>query len=163
ICIGSSDVDCVEPDPDILAKISAQVPDDATSLTSPLLRARRTFAALPGFARADCEPAFAEQDFGAWEGQIYEHIDTDWSSPATLRPPGGESFADVVTRVHEAIDRIDAPELLVVAHAGPIRAAVAKALDLTPERALALQIQPLSLTCVVRHGHGWSVEFVNRL
>ncbi len=163
VCVGSSDVDCLDPDPDTLAGIAAQIPDDAICLTSPRLRARRTFAALPGFAHAGTNPAFAEQDFGAWEGQLYEHIDTDWSSPATLRPPGGESFTDVVIRVHEALDRIEAPELLVVSHAGPIRAAVAKALDLTPERALAVQVQPLSLTCLVRHGHGWSVDFVNRL
>jgi alpha-ribazole phosphatase len=163
VCVGSSDVDCLDPDPDTLGRASALIPDDALCLTSPRLRAQRTFAALRGFAHAGTEPAFAEQDFGAWEGQLYEHIDTDWSSPTTLCPPGGESFTDVVARVHAAIDRIEGPELLVVAHAGPIRAAVAKALDLTPERALAVQIQPLSLTCLVRHDHGWSVDFVNRL
>lgn len=163
ICVGSSDVDCLDPDPNVMARVSAQIPHDAVCLTSPRLRAQRTFAALPGFTQADTEFAFAEQDFGAWEGQLYEHIDTDWSSPATLRPPGGESFTDVVTRVHEAIERIEGPDILVVAHAGPIRAAVAKALDLAPEKALAVQVQPLSLTCLVRHGHGWSIDFVNRL
>ena len=162
VCVGSSDVDCLDPDPATLARVSALLPDTAICLTSPRLRARRTFAALPGFALADAEPAFAEQDFGTWEGQLYEHIDTDLSSPATLRPPGGESFIDVVARVGAAIDRIEGPEILVVAHAGPIRAALAKALNLTPAGALSLRIDPLSLTCLVCHSDAWLVEFVNR-
>ena len=68
---------------------------------------------------------------------FYEHIDTDWSSPTTLCPPGGESFTDVVARVHAAIDRIEGPELLVVAHAGPIRAAThpLAAVGVVPQRA----------------------------
>ena len=79
-----------------------------------------------------------------------------------MRPPGGESFIDMLARVGAAIDRIEGPEILVVAHAGPIRAALAKALDLTPAGALSLCIDPLSLTCLVRHSDAWLVEFVNR-
>ena len=62
VCVGSSDVDCLDPDPATLARVSALLPDTAICLTSPRLRARRTFAALPGFALADADVLRPEEE-----------------------------------------------------------------------------------------------------
>jgi alpha-ribazole phosphatase len=56
-----------------------------------------------------------------------------------------------MARVAEAIrGRRATGPVVVIAHAGVIRAAVALALELTPVQALRLQIEPLSLTRLCR-------------
>jgi alpha-ribazole phosphatase len=92
-----------------------------------------------------------------------------WIAPGTTRPPGGESFADVMMRVARAVERRSAAhpdtDIVVVGHGGSIRAAVAQALGLGPARALALQVDPLSLTRLDRiadaSGVSWSIGCVN--
>jgi alpha-ribazole phosphatase len=119
------------------------------------------------------EAGFAEQHFGAWQGLTYDAVHKEtgeaaWRTPSTIQPPGGESYETVVSRVAGAMERIGLElsnrDVVVVAHAGSIRAALAKALGLTPDRALALSIDPLSVTSFAHHGgDAWSVDFVNRL
>src|SRR5579871_3908497 len=88
--------------------------------------------------------------------------------PST-RPPLGESFADVVDRVAAAVEAISLAEagrdIVVVAHGGSIRAALAHALALDPERALDFAIDNCSLTRL-DHFAGemaWRVGAVNIL
>ncbi len=167
------------PDDDVQA-MAACLPRNALWVCSPLRRARDTSAAL--FAAGIkptpelLEPAFAEQTYGLWDGLTYEQIgerypsesEQLWRTPATMRPPEGESFADVMVRVAEAITRLGQAhpnrDIVAVAHSGTIRAALALALDLSPDAALRLQIAPLSLTRIDRvHGanEGWRIEAVN--
>ena len=58
-------------------------------------------------------------------------------------------------------------DIIAVTHGGTIRAALAEALDLDPERALAFTIDNLSLTRIDRFdgpelGHGWRVVTANQ-
>ncbi len=53
-------------------------------------------------------------------------------------------------------------DVVVVAHSGTIRAALAIALALAPEHALRFAIDPLSLTRIDRLPNGWRVVCVNR-
>jgi alpha-ribazole phosphatase len=73
-----------------------------------------------------------------------------WLSPAATRPPNGESFVELMDRARKAIDRLcqvhSGRDLVVVAHGGTIRAAIALALDLHPEAALRVQIDNLSVS-----------------
>jgi broad specificity phosphatase PhoE len=73
-------------------------------------------------------------------------------------------------RVAAAVARITREHagrnIVAVAHGGSIRAAVALALGLEPEAALALSIDNLSLTRLDHidgpgNGHGWRVGSVN--
>jgi alpha-ribazole phosphatase len=93
-----------------------------------------------------------------------------WLAPAHAVPPGGESFVDVIARVSAAVTRLNRThpgrDIVAVAHGGSIRAALAFALDLDPEAALAFSIDPLSLTRLDHvdgpgAGHGWRVSTVN--
>ena len=46
-------------------------------------------------------------------------------------------------------------------HSGTIRAALAIALELTPEQALRFAVEPLSLTRIDRVAGGWRIVGVN--
>ena len=163
------------------------LPASAVWLASALRRTHETAAAIVA-ARADTgqeaprwavEPDLGEQDFGAWQGLTWDELAARrggrahkfWVAPADFAPPGGESFAQVVERVTPVIDRRTAQHeggnIVAVAHGGSIRAALAFALDLAPERALAFSIDNLSITRIDRvdgpaAGGAWRVVSVNR-
>jgi broad specificity phosphatase PhoE len=94
-----------------------------------------------------------------------------WLAPAHEVPPGGESFAALVERVHRAIERLSTQyrgrDIVSVGHGGTIRAALSLALNLAPERALAFAIDNTSLTRIEHFAergevHGWRVVAVNQ-
>ena len=65
--------------------------------------------------------------FGDWENRPWNEIGREasdrWAAdPWNVSPPGGETFAELSLRVNEALSELD-PGTVVVAHAGPIRAA----------------------------------------
>jgi len=165
-----------------LTDLSAHLPREAVWVTSHLRRTRQTAAALrlPGSDMALIERDLAEQSFGAWEGLSHDTVTARhpidarrfWSAPATEAPPEGESFAEVMARTAEAIRRLTAAhagrDIVAVIHGGSIRAALALALDLTPDAALRLGIAPLSLSRIDHYAGGegeasWSVGAVNAL
>lgn len=129
ICYGRTDLDLgPEGAADIKAALAA-TPLTAQVIASP---ARRCRALAEGLAARDrveltLDPRLWELDFGAWEGRAWDQIDRaesqPWSAdPWTLAPPGGETFADLHTRIAEALTGL-APGTALVCHAGPIRAA----------------------------------------
>lgn len=155
-----------------LSALRAALPEDAVLLSSDLDRATATADALARrtWERRPAEPALREQHFGDWEGQSYGADGPDlsafWRDPANTRPPAGESFADLCDRVagfmREAV-RQERRDVVVVAHAGVIRAALALALGLPPGQALAFEISPLSLTRIdwVLSVEAWRIGAVN--
>jgi alpha-ribazole phosphatase len=148
----------------LLGGAASRLPTQAVWLITPLRRTRQTAEGLVAAADGRLgSPAFAvvpelmEQDFGEWQGRqkadLYDETGQPhpfWTSPATERPPGGESFAELMDRVHPAIARLSAAhagrDIVAVAHGGPIRAAVALALGLDPETALRFVVDNLSIT-----------------
>lgn len=165
-----------------LAELAARLPPQAVWVTSHLRRTRQTAAALrrPGSDMALVERGLAEQDFGRWEGLSHdavadlhpEEARRFWADPATEAPPEGESFAAVMERVAGAVARLTAAhagrDIVAVIHGGPIRAALALALDLTPQAALRLAVAPLSLSRIDHYGGDggpdfWSVAALNAL
>jgi alpha-ribazole phosphatase len=157
--------------------LASTLPVPDLHVQSGLLRTRQTAdalmeAGLP-LPPPQTEPRLREQHFGTWQGQTWTGIHGEatecgfWEAPATTAPPGGESFAGVITRTRDALNefctRTDAGHLLLVIHAGSIRAALAVALDLSPAATLRLCIDPLSLTRLDWNGcdAGWSVRSVN--
>ncbi len=155
---------------------AARLPRGASAVTSTRLRARQTFAALVagGLAVAPpvAEAGLDEQNFGRLEGRIWGDVESDpdlaafWIDPANYVPEGGESFAQLVARVSQAIDAIGArhrgQDIVAVAHAGTIRAALAVALGISPYAALSFAIDHVSLTRIEAVGEAWRVVGVNR-
>jgi len=104
-------------------------PRAARVVSSPALRCRRLaerLAARDG-AALELDERLWELDFGQWEGRAWDALDRaqtePWAAdPWRLAPPGGESFAVLHDRVAAVIAEAT-PGLVIVAHAGPIRAA----------------------------------------
>jgi len=149
-----------------------------------MVRCQQTYYALQ--QDSDVTPQivtdFTEQNFGDWEQLSYDVPEVRdavgfWLEAGETAPPNGESYAQMAARVHQAIGKISdqiiagsCTDVIVIAHAGVIRAAAALALDLPPTQALRLEINPLSLTRITRYQSasngaeetGWSVKCLNQ-
>jgi alpha-ribazole phosphatase len=184
---GQSDLACDCGDTEIFRILARELPRDAIWVTSNLLRTTQTAAAIlaaaePGrFAGVvpEAVPAFAEQHLGEWQGQDRKAFyaarrvgtHTLWFAPASERPQGGESFADLMQRVVPAIERLNlehrGKDIIAVTHGGTIRAAIGFALGLSPQASLAFSVENCSLTRIdhlTAGGDGddlWRVVAVN--
>ncbi len=179
VIIGSSDVPAVLPDNDTLARLAQKLPAAVVAILSPLRRTKETLDALgtAGFTPSDTtvDAELVEQNFGEWEGRsrkvVYDALGPQhslWQSPGSTVPPGGESYAALQKRVSAAILRLNQAyaggDVVAIGHAGPIRAALALALDLDPEVALRFSVDPLSITRIDHIADRklwWRVESVN--
>lgn len=157
--------------------LAARLPAPARWFVTNLSRTRATAAAIfaAGHPEAplETEPDFAEQSLGEWQGIPHDALPAllshkphpFWPHHGEERPPGGESFRDVLARVGGALERIghalEGQDVVIVAHGGSIRAALAHAMGLTPHQALGFSIRNLSLTRLERHGTDWRVASVN--
>jgi alpha-ribazole phosphatase len=150
------------------AALKAKLPQNALAVCSPARRTRETARTL-GLDAVE-NAAFREQDFGAWTGRRHNDLTAElgdayhefWQSPASNRPPGGESFVDQIDRARAGLAQLPAGDAVLVVHSGTIRAVLAIALDLTPDSALRFVIDPLSLTRIDRLANGWRVVAVNQ-
>lgn len=129
----------------------------ALILSSPRIRALET-ARLAGFAgRVETDDDLAEWDYGIIEGRTTAEIrkqEPDWSV-WTGEVTGGESAAEVATRVNRVIARARAADgdALLFAHKHVLRVLAARWLDLPPNegRLLALDTATISIL-------GWERE-----
>ncbi len=151
---GQTDLDCDCSDGRVFRALAAELPDDAVWLTSNLARTRQTAAALlstmPGGTTVSprAVPALAEQHLGDWQGldrQTFllsrrSEANPFWFGPASERAPNGESFAELLTRVRDAIDELGRElagrDVVAVTHGGTIRAALAVALGVDADARL---------------------------
>ena len=189
---GQQDVSCDVSDAAAFRWLAQILPDDGCWVVTPLSRTRETMAMLSAAMVEDgrtpppqpiVEPGFAEQHFGAWQGLTWSAMqDHDpaayaafWADPTGSAPPGGESFAALMMRTADAIERLceryGGRDIIAVAHGGSVRAAVAHALGLAPPAAMAIVVDNLSLTRltlvpggVLSQGGGaaWRIEGVNQ-
>lgn len=159
--------------------LAERLPRPATWFVTPLSRTRRTaeaiFAAGYPAQKLHVEPDLIEQSLGEWQGLVHAELPPRLALPAhpfwplagTERPPGGETFEEMIGRVGPAIEglaeRYHEQDLVAVSHGGAIRAAVAHCLRIAADNALHLSIQNLSLTRLERHPDGWRVVCVNEL
>jgi len=157
--------------------LAARLPPGAAWVTSPLSRTKATAAAIfaAGYPPAPLaeEAHLQEQHLGEWQGIRHEELverlvhpaHPFWPHAGEEKPPGGEAFSEVVARVGPVLERYAAEQagrdIVMVAHGGSIRAAIAHAMGLTPHQALLFSIRNLSLTRLVKQGADWQVTAVN--
>jgi alpha-ribazole phosphatase len=177
IC-GRLDPPCDLSDEERFTALAAHLPAKAVIVDSGLLRCGQTLGAIEaaGLAMAPAliESDLQEQDFGRWQGRRWAELDSlhdplvtaFWQDPAAAVPPGGESFEALIARVGATILRLneayEGRDIIAIAHAGTIRAALVVALGLAPRAALSFVIDPLSLTRLDAVGDGWRVAGVNQ-
>lgn len=178
VIVGSLDLPCLPIAPEAVAMLVRRLPEVSVLVESGLFRCRQTSEALrKAGAKLPqiplIEPGLLEQNLGGWQGGRWDdpamhadaEVDAFWDDPATTRPPGGESFADVMERVRPVLQRLSMTyagrDVVMVMHAGSIRAALAVALDLAPDVALRFAVDPLSLSRLSAFVDGWRVDEVN--
>ncbi len=181
---GQRDLDADCGDHAVFAWLAGSLPAEPLWVTSQLRRTHQTAAAIWTAGGRDpaeplVEPDLAEQHFGDWQGLTHDELSRRrdgrwhrfWLAPAAEVPPGGESFEQLVGRVAGALERLHdshgGRNIVAVAHGGTIRAALAIALGIDPEQALAFSVGNCSLTRLDhisgKDGAAWRVVCVNRL
>lgn len=156
--IGWTDLPADLSDSAALKRLDAYLPTDAPVISSDLSRAIATADALGDRLRLPHEPALREIHFGQWERRGFAEVEAEdpalirafWEAPGAVRPPGGESWNDLTARTWATLDRLQgrAAELIVVAHFGPILAALQRAQGVTATEIFAQKIDNLSVTCL---------------
>jgi alpha-ribazole phosphatase len=159
--------------------LAARLPRPADWLVTPLSRTRRTAESIfahgyPG-VELGVEPDLIEQSLGEWQGLPHNELPAKlvhpahafWPLAGNEKPPGGESMAEVITRVGAAMERLAddhaGRDVVIVSHGGAIRGAIAHALRIGPDNALHMSVQNLSLSRLQRTRDGWRVVCVNEL
>ena len=171
---GHLDVSAEPMHPGIAAALTRRLPPVAVWVGSPLIRARMTALALREGVDPIAVPDFIEQDYGLWQGRSHNDVynanrTLDWTNPSDIRPPEGESFADVCARVAAAVDRLSehyaGHSIVALGHQSTVRASIAHALNLTPAAVMRFEIAPHSMTRLTRrivNGEAqWSIGSVN--
>lgn len=143
-------------------RIAALARPPVAVYASPLERAVETakpIAAALGL-RVRIDRGLLECDFGEWTGARLSTLRRrrQWRSvqlqPSTFRFPGGESFAEMQTRMVAALDRLAGAHggqtFVAVSHADPIKAAVAATAGIPLDLFQRLVVSPCSVTAMVR-------------
>lgn len=146
-CIGQTDLSLAPGACDALARLADGWPSPRPPrlVCSDLARARESAEVLAKVwghsGPVPTDARLREMDFGEWDGRLWAEMERDdtqafgaWMADwQTGRVPGGEGFGDVVARVTEWLreEAAGGGEIVVVAHAGSIRALLVQALGLS--------------------------------
>lgn len=111
--------------------------------SSPAQRCLQLAHALSAQVHGDAR--LLEMDFGDWEGRLWSELDSTearhWGNHwQTERCPGGESLPDVLMRLRSFWQAMPADNIVVIGHAGPLRASLHLLAGLTLEQAFARPI-----------------------
>lgn len=131
-------------------------------VSSDLLRARQTAEAVAGPLGLSVEVRhdLRERSFGEWEGRHYTQVIADLDAlpgdRLLARPPGGESFTDLWTRVGPAVQEFRAFDCttLVVCHGALKATLLARMLDGTLDTARFFRFPNCALTTFGRRSDG---------
>jgi len=175
--VGWRDVPADLSDVAMIARLDAHLPAQALLVSSDLIRSVHTADVLagPGRQRLAHERDLRELHFGAWDGLAFPEVakrDPDlsrayWETPGDIVAPGGESWNQAARRVDAVVDRLNAahPEghIIAVAHFGVILTQVQRALGVSPQAAMAHEIDNLSVTHIRHRAGTWEVGGINHL
>lgn len=156
-----------------IARLHDYLPSDAALVSSDLLRALATADAIgSGRVRLPHDPDFRELDFGVWDGLHFSEVaemhpelsHAYWETPGDVKPPNGESWNELHTRLRPKVDALhdtDHQDVVIVAHMGVIMSQIERALGVTPYKAMSHQIEPLSVTRIEIGPDGWRAGVIN--
>ncbi len=152
---------CAIIDKSRFKSLANHLPSKSIWYVSPLRRAVQTATILSkyvSYSEINQEEKLVEQSYGDWAGQKISKV---WSeiknkkkhnfsfiSP-DVSPPNGESFLKQCERVSHWIKDLNIPDgknVIVITHAGTIRAALANILEINPQKAVGIEISHLSVS-----------------
>lgn len=150
LCYGLSDVALADSFVDEARLIRAKLPElsaECLVISSPLSRCvqlAKTF-----HRPLEMDVRLQEVNFGDWENQRFDDIDAsllrNWTENFVIvPPPNGECFGDLCRRVGSFWDDLlaqkQAEQVLLITHAGVIRALLAHVLQLPPANAFKFRV-----------------------
>lgn len=149
LCYGQSDIALADSFPEEAQALQQKLPaltDNCKVFSSPLSRCRQLAELISRNVTTD--DRLLEIDFGAWEGLRFDAIEADvlqhWTDNFVhLPPPNGESFTDLCQRADSFWQDLlnhEAEQILVITHAGVIRALLAQLLKLPPANAFQFRV-----------------------
>lgn len=137
---------------------------DADYVSSPLSRSRDTMRivreelGLTPDEGVTFDPRLMEVHYGTWQGQLLETLkETEAEAlaarradPFNFRPPGGESYADLMARTCEWLETVTR-DTVVTTHGGITRALRTYLLNLDPNYILDLNV-PQDRVLIIHRG-----------
>ena len=172
VCYGQSNIDVADSFVCDLAAVRAKISDivPAASFSSPLKRCRKLANHL-NLQNLQLDNRLLELNFGAWEMQNWQDIPRQeldaWSQTfVDTPPPNGESFHDLYRRASDFVTELQTSyqnqNVLVITHAGVIRAMLALALHLSLIDVFKFELAYGGLTLLKFMPELVSVAYVNR-
>jgi len=186
LCYGQSDIALADSFPDEMANLHDKLPefdDDCTVFSSPLTRCLQLAETFSNTVTTDAR--LQELDFGEWEGKRFDDIDAavlqHWTNNfVTAAPPKGENFEDLYQRAGSfwqdllasatapcvalppaSMQSTEAKQVLVITHAGVIRALLARALNLPLANSFQLRIDSGSVHKLRQADDFLYIEYIN--
>ena len=150
---------CAIIDKSRFKSLAYYLPSKSIWYVSPLRRAVQTATILSkyvSYSEINQEEKLVEQSYGDWAGQKISKV---WSEIKNKKrhnfsfispdfsPPNGESFLKQCERVSDWLTNLSTPDgnnVIVITHAGTIRAALAHILEINPQIAVGIEITHLS-------------------
>jgi broad specificity phosphatase PhoE len=148
--------------------LAAGLPRPDRVVSSPLRRAVDTARAFG--VDVEVDERWIELDYGEFDGRVPADVPAEtwsrWRQDPTFAPPGGESLADLDTRVRAACEDLApaaaADVVVVVSHVSPIKAALAWALGVPVSIAWRMFVEDASVSRIDIGVAGPSVRWFNR-
>ncbi|MEW6189056.1 MAG: histidine phosphatase family protein [Actinomycetota bacterium] len=117
-------------------------------------------------------PQLNEINYGEWEGLTYDEINRDyprfmerWTAGEEGLPPGGESLSSFKSRVSEGLQRVIGEnaegKVVMVTHAGPIRAIICEILGLDFSNFWKIKQDSAALNIIDFYDKGGIISLLN--
>ncbi|MGZ4970428.1 MAG: alpha-ribazole phosphatase [Methylobacter sp.] len=170
LCYGQSDIVLADSFPDEMAALHDKLPefeDDCKVYSSPLSRCLQLAETFSDTVITDAR--LQELNFGDWEGKNFNDIEADslqhWMDNfVSAAPPNGENFEDLHQRAGDFWQELlatDAEQVLVITHAGVIRALLARALNMPLASSFQLRVDSGSVHKLRQADDYLYIEYIN--
>jgi len=169
VCYGQANVDVTETFQKEVARIKGHAPVNYQAFSSPLQRCVKMANHFGVDFQQD--DRLKEMAYGDWELVPWSEIERkpldEWMSDfVNNRPPGGESFNDLKSRVINFWDELTKKEsdkpTVIYTHGGVIRVIVCHLLSIPLEKVFQFHLDFGSVTKIGPHYSGLRVEYINR-
>jgi alpha-ribazole phosphatase len=173
LCYGRTDVPLAGSFAEDICALTSKLPEiteaDTRIFSSPLSRCTQ-LAATFGFP-FETDERLLEIDFGLWENRRFEHLDQaqvkHWADNfVTIAPPQGENFNSLCRRAAYFWDELmllqNVGQVLLITHAGVIRALLAHVLQIPPVNAFKFRVDAGSVH-MLQHVNDYTyIHYLNR-
>lgn len=171
LCYGQSDVGLADSFCDEALQLQQKLPElngDCKVFSSPLSRCLRLANRFSDAVATD--ERLLEMNFGNWENSRFNEIDAHslrrWTENfVDVAPPNGESFTDLCRRAGSFwLDLLNtqSEQVLIVTHAGVIRALLVHILKLPPANAFQFRVDFGSAHKLQHQADYTSIHYLNR-